>query len=748
MNNFTDILGGAMPQEAKWITSGKLNDKSCSLPPEVFKKDFEVDELPKASYLFISALGIYRAELNGAAVGKDWFTPGYTNYKKHLQVQKYDVTSLLHKGSNKLCITVANGWALGRIGPKGYNVYSDTRALIAALSFGDKVAAATDESWGVSDGGKVRFADFYDGEVIDNTVHAPKFERVKVFTGKTPALMPHLGTFVRQYAAIKPDIKKSGNSFLADFNRNFAGVVKLKVRAKAGAKITVRHAEILINGKPFYGNLRSAKAILTLVCRDGEQEFCPHFTYMGFRYAEITCEGEVQIMEIEGVALSSDMKSIGKFECSDSRINAFQSAICGGLRSNFMDIPTDCPQRDERLGWTGDIAVFARTAAFNTDISQFMQKWLTDLRSEQSADGAIPVTIPCSGVYEPAKKPIPVALWGDAAVLVPWAVFRAYGSLNLLESCYESMKSYVLCEQRVAERHGRGDKKYLWNRNKYQYGDWCCYGENWLQWTRKGKHLATLFYYNSINIVLQAARLLKREKDESYFSSLAQEVQAAFAKYYILPDGRLKGADFMSMYVCALYFGIVPQNDKNKVAERLAKLVKDGGYTVRTGFPGTPYLLFALADNSYADVAFKVLLNERCPGWLHMVKQGATTTWERWDAVEEDGTFFHGGAGMVSFNHYAYGAVGDFFYRRILGLEEEKAGYKSFTVRPVCGPLAYAKGSLMSPFGKICVSWRRENGKFKLKVTVPASCTAQIITPRGAKYSVAGGEHTFEEEER
>jgi len=729
-----------MLKHAKWICAGQKNPKDCTLPPEVYKKSFILETLPESARLTITALGIYEARINGTRVGEDYFTPGYTNYKSHIQVQKYDVLALLHEGENTLEITVANGWYLGRIGNK-YNVYGDRRALIAMLDMGDN-NLITDESWLVSFDGEVRFADFYDGETVDNRIIEHTYAPVKLFDGFTPKPIEQIGTLVRQGETLMP--RKNGEIY--DFGENFAGTVRLKVKATEGTVIKIRCAEILVDGKIFTDNYRSAKNTLTFICREGEQTFDPRFTYTGFRYVTVNSDRPIEILSLEGVVLYSDMEQIGEFSCSDERLNKLQACIVRNQKSNFMDIPTDCPQRDERLGWTGDIGTFSSTACFNFDTSVFFKKYLYDMKSEQAEDGAIPAAIPSTGMYEPRKYPIPLMMWGDASVIIPWNVYQAYGDENELSACYDMMKNYVLCERSYAESRGFGYKKYLWNKNPYQFGDWCAFGKNWYHWTKRGKHLATLWYYNSVCTMIKASRVLGRADDEKLFSELSESIKNAFVKAYLKDDGTLKNADFESMYVCALAFGIIPDEKKDAVIKRLVHLVEKKDYKVMTGFPGTPYLLFVLADNGYEEVAFKVLTNEACPGWLHMVKQGATTLWERWDAIEEDGSFFHGGAGMVSFNHYALAVVGDFLYKRVLGLEPIDAGYKKIRVKPLCGDLSFAEGSLVSPYGKIGIKWQKCKDLFTIEVDLPEDTETEIIMPNGEIHTVYAGNHSFQTE--
>lgn len=731
-------------QNTKWITSGKINDKRCSLPPEVYQKIFPVEKMPQKAILTITALGIYEAKINGSRVGDYFFTPGYTNYKKHIQVQEYDVTELLFQGNNTIEITIANGWYLGRIGNQS-NVYGNSRAVIAELNIDDNILA-TDDTWQVTFDGNIRFADFYDGETIDNNKTIKTFQNAVLFRGFTPNLLPHYGAFVcahETFAPVKSWHGKKGTIY--DFGQNFSGIVKLKLKAETGTNVKVKHAEIVIDNEIFTKNYRSAKAESNLICRGGENELFPTFTFAGFRYVEVTSDRPIEVMSIEGVALYSEMAKRGLFFCSDERLNKLQSCLVWSMKSNYVDIPTDCPQRDERLGWTGEACIFARTACFNYDVSTFLNKWLYDLYSHQ-VDGAVPTAAPSTGMYDPSpKKPIPLMLWGDSAVVVPWSMYLAYGDKEKLIDHYSHMKAYALSEKRVAESRGRGIKKYLWNKNKYQFGDWACYGKSWYSWNGRGKHLATLWYYNSVNICRLASREIGLKQDEKEFTELAANIQNAFVKTYLHADGTMKKAHFASMYVDALYFGIVPDDHRAKVASKLAELVVKDDYKVMTGFPGTPYLLFALADNGYVDIAFKVLLNEQCPSWLHMIKHDATTLWERWDAIEQDGSFFHGGAGMVSFNHYAYGAVGDFFYRRILGIEETAAGYKAFNVKPVIGGgLKFASGSLETKYGLIESKWRVNVDTFAIELTVPKNTQCTITLPNGEEKRVESGKYNFE----
>lgn len=726
--------------KAQWIGSGKKNDRKGALPPELFRKTFTVENIPDTAKLAVSALGIYEARINGRRVGEDFFTPGYTHYESYVQYETYDVASLLAVGKNTLDIVVANGWWLGRLGNKN-NRYGNRRGLIAELRL-DGATVATDKSWRVTSDTPERFAEFYDGQTIDLTrsnESAWRFDPVEILSGRLPALRPHYGAYVREEMRLTPVEQKNG---VYDFGQNHAGVLRLAVEAPKGTVITLRHAEILDrDGGLFTENLRSAKAKLTLICgEDGLNEFEPRFTFMGFRYVEIKADNGIKVRGLESSVLTSDCRPIGDFSCSNQLLNRLYQNIWWSQTSNFIDIPTDCPQRDERMGWTGDIAVFAETAAMNRDIRVFMDKWLTDLSLYQYPNGAFPVTIPANPTYEPFPYSLPTAIWGDASTMVPWAVYWAYGDRELLSRQYQSMKKYVEAELRVAKR---GRHPYIWDNNPFQYGDWCAPGESVRQWMKKGKYTSTAFLLNSVEIVRRAAKELGVAEDEAYFTKMAGEIRGAFARYCVLPSGRLTG-DFQTNYVLALYFRLVAEETRPAMAKRLAELVRENGHRIATGFAGTPYLLFALADNGYAEDAYKVLFNEKCPGWLYTVKAGATTMWERWDALAADGSIRADTIpDMVSFNHYAYGAVGAFFYRRILGIEALEPGYRRFRVQPVPGgEILWAGGHI----GGVSVTWKIEEGRFILSVSVPDEREAEIVLPSGTKYQVQTGEYRYEEE--
>lgn len=745
---------------AKWIGSNRKNDKNNNLPPELFKKVFEVSEKPKRAVLYASAMGIYKGELNERKIGSIFFAPGYTHYQTYFQYQTYDVTEMINVGKNVLSLYVANGWYLGTIGNKN-NVYGNQRGLIAELHLfyenGKETVVSTNEEWQSTVDTPLCYADFYNGQIIDNTKSVRnkwQWEKCTRLNEVKQRLVPHFGAYATEDRRLKYISKNKINDFsVYDFGQNHAGVLHLTVSADKGTVIKIRHSEIINeDGTLFTKNLRSAKQELTLICgTDGTQEFLPEFTFMGFRYVEIKADKPIEIIDLESVVLTSDAKITGSFACSDKMLTKLQQNIEWGQRSNFIDIPTDCPQRDERMGWTGDIAVFAEEAAQNRNISAFMKKWLYDLQLDQRKNGTLPVTIPEIKVYQPTPLKVPIAIWGDAATMVPWAIYNTYGDKAFLENQYSSMKKYTDSEIRAAAAVGFGESKYLWNANAFQYGDWCAANESVYQWKRKGKHLATAYFANSVSIMQKASKELGKTDDEKYYSDLHSKICNAFEHLCIRDDGTLKG-DFQSNYICALYYNLVPENKKKSVIKRLVELVRENDHRVMTGFAGTPYTAFALADNGYVDDAYKLLLNTQCPGWLYTVKAGGTTIWERWDALDENGHIRKMGkqsiTDMVSFNHYAYGAVGSFFYRRILGIEPNQAGYKRFTVKPVISTLLdYAEGYIDTIYGKISVKWYNSSNNLKMQVTVPVNTSCTLIMPNGKEYLLESGQYDLESEQ-
>jgi len=749
--------------KAKWISDNSFvfSGKKTSPHPMLFKKEFSLQGIIKSAQIVATALGIYELELNGEKVGNQFFAPGFTSYAHYLQYQVYDVTDYL-KQENELLVTVAGGWAVGSYTMSRKNkFYGDRQALLLEIHLeyekGEKMVLGTDTDWQVCENGSILEADLYDGETVDATIEMHKLSFRQATPEKLrikPMLSIQTDGGVKVHEVLRPISvgHTPSGKLLYDFGQNFAGVVQLRIcNAKNGQQITVKHAEVLNkHGELNTKFLRTAKATVTYICKEGAQEYHPRFTYMGFRY--ITVEGiEEENIEVSGFVLYSDIEQIGNFKCSNEMLNRLQENIRWSAKSNFVEIPTDCPQRDERLGWTGDIAVFAQTACFNFDMEKFLRKWLRDVRAEQLPTGGIPNTVPAHHYRFPyTLYHMATDFWGDVILLAPWAVYQATGNRAILEENYEAMKRYVGACQGWARMFSFGKRRYIWHTPAMcHYGDWTAPDGDFADWQRRSKWTATVSLYNTSSLLSRIAGILGNTKDEEEYRRYSETVAKSYSDILLNGTGTLT-KEFQTGYVLPLYFGMLEGSVKEAALQNLVKLVKKNDYCIGTGFPGTPYILFVLADNGYADVAYKMLMNTKCPSWLHEVKTGGTTIWERWDALAEDGSCpweDSKGGGMVSFNHYASGAVGDFLYRRVAGLEPLEPGYERFQVKPVPGEdITWAECETKSPYGSIRVRWEQKESIFRLMVTVPHGTECRVVLPSGQEYTVSEGIHEFKEE--
>ena len=745
------------PWIGTWITDGsyEFTEKQASPEIMVFRKRFSVGKKVKSAKLYSTVLGIYDVNLNGNRIFNKYFAPGFTSYEHQLQYQIEDITSYL-KDDNEIYFILAGGWAVGAyVMNRANRIYADRQALLCEIRIryedGTEEVIGSDESFEVNRHSPYLDADLYNGESYDARIdyrtgefHSASLENVKI----NPMIVAEYGAPVIAHERLQCHIVgRYGESTVYDFDQNFAGVVSLKIRnAKEGQKIVIRHAEILKeDGHVCTAILRSAKQIVTYICKEGDQEYSPTFTYMGFRYIEV--EGiDPEDIEIEAIVLYSDIKQCGSFECDDDKINRLQQNIVWSSKSNFVDIPTDCPQRDERMGWTGDIALFAKTGTYNFRLNQFLEKWLLDMKSEQKKSGAIPTTIPHKGYGFPLTFPtVATDFWGDACVLVPYAIYQATGEISVLDSNFDMMKKYVDACKWWANLLSVGKRRYIWSNISFiHFGDWVAPGESMAECQGRHKWTATASLYNTSNLVSQIAHILGKEEDSRRYADLASKVASAYQDVFFDNDGKLRKKEFQTGYVLPLYFGMLDEEMAPKAAAHLAELVKKDDYKVYTGFPGTPYLLFALADNGYEKEALKMLLQEKDPSWLHEVVTGGTTIWERFDGLDDDGKLNvpeDGTGGMISFNHYSFGAVGDFLYRRILGLEAVEPGYRSFVVKPMLNDhFNHCEGNVTTPYGEVKVSWKKENGVFDLSLDIPCSSSCTVILP-GYEERFTSGHH-------
>lgn len=746
---------------AQWITDMSYAfPKKVSPVPMTFRRNFELTRTVTRAWINVTALGVYELALNGEKVGEDYFAPGFTSYDHQIQYQTYDVTHQL-KSSNAVTAVVAGGWAVGSFNYVRKNkISADRQALLLELYIeytdGTSDLIVTDPTWEVTLDGNYRIAEWYDGEHYDATINLDHVHWKPVDVTrprKNPELLAQYGLPVRVQEELKPvsrTVAPSGE-IIYDFGQNFAGVITAKIVGKHNQKIVFRHAEVLVDQELFVKSLRTAKAAATYVCVEGEQTYSPRLTYMGFRYVGLTGIDPDQI-ELSAYVLHSDFKEIGHFSCSNPLLTQLQSNIRWGGRSNFVDIPTDCPQRDERQGWTGDIAVFASTACFNFDMSRFFDKWLMDMRAEQSKGGGFPMVIPRGGDHWPAMAN---SCWGDSSILVPWAEYLARGNKQVLEKQYDSMKKFLKAAKWWSSFLAVSPAdRYVW-RFPFHFGDWAAPEGDAKAWIKKGKWVGTAYFANSCGIMAKIASILGHTEDVSYYYDLRKKIITAYRNVFTDKQGKMK-EEFQTAYVLPLHFGMTEGEETKQMVNNLTRLIHEAGNHLTTGFTGTPYLLFALSDNGQLDAAYELLLQEECPSWLYEVKAGGTTIWERWDALRPDGTVNieelsgnksaeESNGGMVSFNHYANGAVGDWLYKRLAGLEPTSGGYQTFRVAPMIGGgITWAKASTVTPYGLASVDWKRDEHLFHVEVTVPVSTTCSLHMPNGEIHILTSGQHSFQ----
>lgn len=745
------------PWTARWITDSSYDFPDKVSPvPMTFRQRFEVKKPVRRAFFNVTALGIYELKLDGEKVGEDYFAPGLTSYEHQIQYQTYDVTSRLHDAGEILAV-VGGGWAAGAFNYVRKNkISADRQAFLCELRIeyedGTSDIIATDESWQVTLDGNYTMAEWYDGETYDATVDIGKsaWKPADIAAPRgTPKLLAQYGAPVRVMGEMRPvsfTTAPSGET-IYDFGQNFSGVVCANIKGKHGQMVIFRHAEVLVDGELFVKSLRTAKATATYICSDGAQTYSPKLTYMGFRYVGVTGI-EPDDIELTALVLHSNIPETGTFSCSNEMLNRLQENIRWGGKSNFVDIPTDCPQRDERQGWTGDIAVFAATASFNFDMGRFYDKWLRDMRAEQSRGGGIPMVVPRAGDSWPVMA---TSCWGDSCVLVPWAEYLARGNVELLRSQYPTIKKFLKAAKWWSGLFSiTPTGRNIW-RFPFHFGDWCAPEGTAKDWIAKGKWVATAYFANSCKLAAQIAEILGYTEDVKYYTKLREKIIHAYRKVFTDGAGRLKN-EFQTAYVLPLYFNMTEGVETEAMVNNLLRLVREADNHLATGFPGTPYLLFALSDNGQPGAAYDLLLQDTCPSWLYQVKTGGTTIWERWDALRPDGTVNtvdlnnpeKDSGGMVSFNHYAGGAVGDWLYRRVAGIEPTSGGYRTFRIAPLLGGgITSARGSTETPYGTVVSDWKSSGNRFEIQVEVPVSTHCEMVLPNGEIHHLTSGQFQF-----
>jgi len=742
--------------KAKWITPNLPEDETKSNTAPLLRREFSINRKVERARLYATAMGLYEMSLNGKRVGEEYFTPGWTSYDFRYQYQTYDVTNDLKSGANCIGAILGDGWFRGRLAwdPKNNrNHYGKKLALLAQLVItfndGSQQIVGSDQQW-KSATGPLLLSDIYDGETYDARVEQASWndagfndkdwQSVTILEAPKATLVAPAGPPVKAIEEIAPIkvLKTPAGNTVLDMGQNMVGWIRFRVTAPAGTTITLRHAEVLDKAGNFYTeNLRAAKQTIRYTTKgQGIEIFQPHFTFQGFRYVAVSgWPGELHRQDFTGVVVHSAIPRTGSFETSNPLLNQLQDNIIWGQKGNFVDVPTDCPQRDERLGWTGDAQVFARTASFNHDTAAFYTKWLKDVALDQEADGAVPFVIPNVLSHKTRKGEAASAGWADVAVVVPWVVYQSFGDKRILEEQYASMKAWVEYMRRQA------DEKYIWS-NGFSFGDWLAFATTRSDYpgaTTDKDLIQTAYFARSTALLAKAAAVLGKKEEAAEYTSLEEKIKAAFQKEFVTPNGRLS-SNTQTAYALALAFELLPEAQRALAAARLAEDVKKFGH-LTTGFLGTPLLCQTLSDYGYLDVAYMLLNRTQYPSWLYPVTKGATSIWERWDGIKPDGGFQD--PGMNSFNHYAYGAIGEWMYRVVAGIEldERHPGYKHILIQPQPGGgLTYAKASFDSMYGRVASDWKIANGKFTLTVEVPPNTTATVRLPKAKLEQTAEGQ--------
>lgn len=704
--------------KADWITSSYNMGKVSPL----FRKDFSVDKQVSSASLRISARGVYEATLNGKRVGDFIMAPGWTSYHNRIQVQSYDITELIDC-DNTIIIELAEGWYQRLKAPL-------EKAIIAELHItyndGTEEYIGTDDSWLVAES-NLRFCHLYNGIRYDAT-HIPVFDTTAIIAKNNSQnlLICQEGEVVKEQEclSVKEIIITPKGETVLDFGQNITGYPEFSVVAKEGDIVSFSFAEILDKNGNFYNeNYRSAKALYKYTCKEGKQTYKPNLTFYGFRYIRIdSYPTEICAENFTAIAVHSDIKRTGYIESSDALLNQLFSNIIWSQKGNFLDIPTDCPQRDERLGWAGDAQVFIRTASYNFNVLKFFKKWLNDIRCEQYDNGAVPDLIP--SIYP--RKPRISAAWGDAIAICPWQCYLTYADTEILVNLFEPIKKWV---DYIAKST---TKQFLWFGGNH-YADWLELGGKYgkFKGPTRDDLVASAYYANSVNLLIKAGRVLGR--DISTYEKLYKNIRSAFIREFC--------DDFKTQteHVMALQFELTDK--PQAVADSLAELIHKQGDMIQTGFVGTPYILHVLSRYGHTELAYKLLLRKEYPSWLYPISKGATTIWEHWDGIKPNGDIWP--ASMNSYNHYAYGAVGDWMYGVMAGINtvEHAPGFAEIYFAPIPDDrIDWFKAEIETVSGKVSSRWWHENGKLHYEIHTPVKATALID---GKEFKLSPGKHIF-----
>ncbi|MRG58295.1 Bacterial alpha-L-rhamnosidase [Agromyces sp. CFH 90414] len=726
--------------QVDWVSPSIEAAHDGPRPAHLLRAEFTTVGEVRRARLYATAHGIYDLEVNGIAPTDEVLAPGWSSYGHRLRYRTIDLTPHLAAGRNAIGVHLADGWYRGRLGFNGglWDVYGGDASVLMQLEIEDESGLrVVPLDWRTA-AGPVIATGLYEGERHDARLDAPGWSRPGFDDAEWKpaeriprsafgaALEAPTGPPVRVVETIRPTLvsRAADGTMLLDVGQNIAGKIRVTASATAGATLRIRHAEVLEDGELATRPLRSATSVDEYTfAAAGRVTWTPRFTIHGFRYVEISGIPDLDVGDVEALVIHSDMRRTGWFRTDHPLLDRFHENVVWSMRDNFVDLPTDCPQRDERLGWTGDIQVFAPTAAYLYDATGVLQNWLRDLAAEQAAAGSVPNFVPWVECGFPSD---PAAVWGDAAVIVPWTLYRRTGDSGILRDQFPSMRAWI--DQVFALTEGTGH----WNRG-FQLGDWL---DPAAPPERPGDSktdpylVATAYLAHSARLVRETALVLGDEAAADRYGDIADRARAAFRAHYVAPSGRVV-SDTVTAIAIAIAFDLL-ENDAQRAeaGRRLAELVAEGDHLIQTGFAGTPIVCDALAATNHLDVAYHLLMRTESPSWLYAVVMGATTVWERWDSMLPDGSINPGE--MTSFNHYALGAVADFLHRVVGGIEELEPGYRRVRIAPrPGGGLRRACARHDSPYGAIASAWERIGGWMHLTVTVPAGVTAEVIPPGG-----------------
>ena len=722
-------LKATIPENVEWDLSIGRKRKEY-LPAPYLRKEFQVRAPVKRAVVYATAQGVLEMHLNGQRVGDEFFTPGWSDYRKRIYYRAYDVTSMLEIGPNALGAILGDGWFRGNISCIDQNKYGTRLRLKAQLHIeyadGESDMIGSDGSWKASYGPIVE-SDMQAGEVYDARREMPGWDRVGFDAGKwSPVvtgaqldapLEAYPGVPVRPIMEL-PTLELTEpvpGKYVFDLGQNFSGWIRLKAAGNAGDKVVMHFGEMLkADGTVYTANLRSARATDTYILKGlSEEVWEPRFTFHGFRYVQISGLRYRPTKDtVVGVVIHSDAPTAASFECSNPLVNKLYSNIMWGQRSNYLEVPTDCPQRDERLGWTGDTQVFIRTGCYNQDVSAFFTKWMVDLMDTQNGQGMF-------GNQAPVFHGHGAAAWACAGIICPWTIYKMYGDTRMIADHYDAMARYL----EACGKDGPGGRK------QHTWGDWLAPGGR-----PPSALISTAYYAYTTSLMAEMADVLGKREDAAKYNKQFDDIRSHFQKTYVKPDGRIE-SDLQTAYCMALSFDLLTEEQREQAEAHLVRRIKGRDYHLSVGFLGMPILLPTLTDIGRSDLAYRLIQKRTYPSWGYSIDQGATTIWERWNSFSKDRGF--GDVKMNSFNHYSLGSCGEWMFRSMLGIESDGAGFKKIVMKPEFGEgITWARGHYDSIHGRIASDWKVEEDKFHWQITVPPNTTATIHVPATASTGV------------